>query len=72
MQCNNSADPDWFSHPGRRILQDVGFQPLHEYLVVEDNDGVVVALSDQHMLKGLKHRVVFQEGQQYFSHFSMT
>lgn len=43
------------SHPSRCILQDVGFQLLHEHLVVEDNDGVIVALSDQHMLKGLQH-----------------
>lgn len=42
------------SHPGRRILQDVGFQLLHEHLVVKDNDGVIVALSDQYMLKGLQ------------------
>ncbi len=45
------------SHPGRCILQDVGFQPLHEHLVVKDNDGVIVALSDQHMLKGLEQVV---------------
>lgn len=45
------------SHPGRRILQDVGFQLLHEHLVVEDNDGVIVVLSDQHVLEGLQHTV---------------
>lgn len=45
------------SYPGRRILQDVGFQLLHEHLVIEDNDGVIVALSDQHMLEGLQHTV---------------
>lgn len=44
------------SHPGRRVLQDVGFQLLHEHLVVEDDDGVIVSLSDQHMLKGLRQR----------------
>lgn len=43
------------SHPGRRILQDVGFQLLHEHLVVEGDDGVIVALRDQHVLKGLHH-----------------
>lgn len=45
------------SHPGRRILQDVGFQLLHEHLVVEDDDGVVVALGDQHVLKGLQPKM---------------
>lgn len=44
------------SHPGGRVLQDVGFQLLHEHLVVEDDDGVVVVLGDQHVLKGLKHK----------------
>lgn len=45
------------SHPSRGILQDVGFQLLHEHLVVEDDDGVKVALSDQHVLKGLEHTI---------------
>lgn len=43
------------SYPGGRILQDVGFQLLHEHLVVEDNNGVIVVLSDQYMLKGLQN-----------------
>lgn len=45
------------SYSGRRILQDVGFQLLHEHLVIEHNDGVILALSDQHMLEGLQHKV---------------
>lgn len=49
------------SYPGGRILQDVGFQLLHEHLVIEDNNGVIVALSDQHMLEGLQHTVTQQK-----------
>lgn len=47
------------AHPGRSILQDVCFQLLHKHLVVEDNDGVVVAFSDQHVLEGLQHSKCF-------------
>lgn len=46
-------------HPGRGVLQDVGFQLLHEDLVVEDDDGVVVALADQDVLEGLKNQSRF-------------
>lgn len=52
------------SHPSRCILQDVGFQLLHEHLVVEDDDGVKVALGDQHMLEGLEHIIWHKDKQQ--------
>lgn len=42
------------SYPGRCVLQDVGFQFLHEHEVVEDDNRVIVSLSGQHMLERLK------------------
>ena len=44
------------AHPGGGILEDVGFELLHEDHVVEDDDGVILALTDQDLLKCLKHR----------------
>lgn len=41
------------SYPWRSVLQDVGLQLLHEHQVVEDDDGVVLAVSDQDTLKSL-------------------
>ena len=55
------------SYPGGGVLQDVGFQLLHEHLVVEDDDGVVVPLGDQHMLKGLQ-QTFCRHGQMSFTH----
>lgn len=43
------------SHPRRGILKNVSFELLHEDQIVEDNDGVVLTLSDQHALKCLTH-----------------
>ena len=55
------------THPGRGVLHDVVLELLHEHLVVEDDDGVVVRapelrpLRDQHVLEGLRsydHKVM--------------
>lgn len=43
------------SHPRGGILKNVSLKLLHEDQIVEDNDGVVLTLSDQHTLKSLTH-----------------
>lgn len=50
---NETVDVRAESHPSRCILKDVGFQLLHEDLVIKDDDGVIMSLRNQNILKGL-------------------
>lgn len=41
------------AYPGGGVLEDVGLELLHKDHVVEDYDGVILALTDQDVLKSL-------------------